>query len=342
MLANNAALGLVDESDVTMLRELASDGSVTPDGATRTISLGSGAQLEAQIERLTGASNGAIIRLTPRRPSAHAKLLTGGIRYDVADDEGERPAAAVASFHHIYVGGETGTGRTTTAHALAQGRPVTSMDARDSLADGSERWAQRLSSAAKEQVGTLVVESVHVLSPELIEFVEGVLGAAPDKTIVLTGHADKWLPPHMRGLLARCDHVISLSPLLGRRNDIPALAASMLSTIDPDHDRRLSPAATRILMAQPWPGNLSELKKVLRTAVSQRTVGAIEVGDLPLNYRSRPTPKLAGREQAEREVIIDALRRFNDNKTHAAKHLGITRTTLYNRIRALKITDQTV
>lgn len=342
VLASNAALGLVEESDVMMLRELASNRSVTPGGAARTISLASGAQLEAQIERLSGASNGAIIRLTPRRPAARAELLTGGTRYDVADDGGGRPAAAVASFRRIYVGGETGTGRTTTAHGLAQRRPVTSLDARDSLADGSERWARKLSGAAKELNGSLVVESVHVLAPELVEFVEGVLEAAPDKPIILTGHADKWLPPHMRGLLARCDHVVSLSPLLRRRSDIPALAASMLSAIDPDHDRRLSPAAARVLMAQPWPGNLSELKKVLRAAVSQRTFGSIEVGDLPQKYRSSPTPILSGREQAERDVIIDALRRFNGNKTHAAEHLGITRTTLYNRIRALKITDQTV
>jgi DNA-binding NtrC family response regulator len=56
----------------------------------------------------------------------------------------------------------------------------------------------------------------------------------------------------------------------------------------------------------------------------------------------RPVPALAGRENAERHAIIEALRRFDGNKTRAAQFLGITRTTLYNRLRALKITDDTV
>lgn len=343
MLASNAALGLVDDIDVPMLRELASGPLSASGEAARTVRLLSGTQLDLQLARLPELSAGAIIWLTPRRrpaPAKAAKPLTGGTRYEVPQDGGG-PAVAVTSFPKIYVGGEAGTGRTTTAHTLAQGRPLTSLDARESLA-GSERWARKLASAAKEKNNCLVVESVHVLPPDLIEFAERVLEDTPDKPIILTGHPATWLPLSMRNLLGKCDEVISLTPLHVRRDDIPALAESMISAIDPDHDRRLSPAAARILMAQPWPGNLSEMKKVLQAAASQRTFGAIEVGDLPAKYRSRPTHSLAGREQAERDAIIDALRRFNDNKTHTAKHLGITRTTLYNRIRALKIPDRTV
>ena len=47
--------------------------------------------------------------------------------------------------------------------------------------------------------------------------------------------------------------------------------------------------------------------------------------------------KLGGLERAEREAIIDALRDSGGNKVHAAAALGISRTTLYSRIKALGI-----
>lgn len=48
--------------------------------------------------------------------------------------------------------------------------------------------------------------------------------------------------------------------------------------------------------------------------------------------------RLGGRERAERDAIVEALNESGGNKVHAAARLGISRTTLYSRIRALDIT----
>lgn len=64
----------------------------------------------------------------------------------------------------------------------------------------------------------------------------------------------------------------------------------------------------------------------------------VDVADLPAPYRtSSRAAHLSGREQAERGAIIDALDAAGGNKVHAARELGISRTTLYARMRALGI-----
>jgi transcriptional regulator of acetoin/glycerol metabolism len=160
--------------------------------------------------------------------------------------------------------------------------------------------------------------------------------------IVLAGNPQAWLPAHVQPLVRRCRQVVALKPLRERRNEFPVLAQSVIDALEPGRTRRLAPSAVRVLTAQPWPGNIPELREVLRHALANRPFGALEVADLPAAYRVRPVPALAGRENAERHAIIEALRRFDGNKTRAAQFLGITRTTLYNRLRALKITDDTV
>ncbi|MEV6322845.1 helix-turn-helix domain-containing protein [Nocardia sp. NPDC051787] len=64
------------------------------------------------------------------------------------------------------------------------------------------------------------------------------------------------------------------------------------------------------------------------------------VGDLPKPYRlASRVRRLSGRERAELEAIIEAMRRHNGNKLEAARDLGISRTTLCARLKALRITD---
>ncbi|MFZ2512132.1 MAG: helix-turn-helix domain-containing protein, partial [Gordonia sp. (in: high G+C Gram-positive bacteria)] len=90
-----------------------------------------------------------------------------------------------------------------------------------------------------------------------------------------------------------------------------------------------------------WPGNLSEFAMVLdEAAETARARGArtVDVADLPPDYRSNSrVARLLGLEQAERLAIIEALDAADGNKSHAAKRLGISRSTLYARIRALGI-----
>ena len=103
----------------------------------------------------------------------------------------------------------------------------------------------------------------------------------------------------------------------------------------------LSGLATDALLCDDWPGNLTELNSVLRQAAlacRARAARVVEPADLPPAYRTTSrAAHLSGREQAERTAIVEALDRARGNKVHAARDLGISRSTLYSRMRALDI-----
>jgi transcriptional regulator of acetoin/glycerol metabolism len=101
----------------------------------------------------------------------------------------------------------------------------------------------------------------------------------------------------------------------------------------------LTPGAVQALSAHDWPGNLRELRAVLAHAAARRTMGGIGLSDLPEQYRATaPVAPMAALDRAERDVIVMALRSADGNKVQAARELGVSRTTLYARMRQLRIT----
>jgi transcriptional regulator of acetoin/glycerol metabolism len=87
-----------------------------------------------------------------------------------------------------------------------------------------------------------------------------------------------------------------------------------------------------------WPGNLTELDAVVRHALRRRSARDITAADLPERCRDGAAARRLGRlERAEHEVITGVLRAGDGDKVRAAQTLGISCTTLRNRMRALGI-----
>jgi transcriptional regulator of acetoin/glycerol metabolism len=125
-------------------------------------------------------------------------------------------------------------------------------------------------------------------------------------------------------------------PLRERDADIAELARAMMESMAPE--LRLTASAVEALTAASWPGNLAELRVVLTHAVNERSSNRVDVSDLPEEYRTTTkVSRLAGREKAERQAIVGALKDCGGNKVHASAQLGISRSTLYARMRALDI-----
>jgi transcriptional regulator of acetoin/glycerol metabolism len=106
-----------------------------------------------------------------------------------------------------------------------------------------------------------------------------------------------------------------------------------------------------VLKAYPWPGNVRELENALEYAVALCTGQTIQIEDLPEEIRAGgatappprpadPAPEPAGRAGAadpERERIVEVLEAARWNRRKAADSLGLSRSTLWRRMRDLGI-----
>jgi transcriptional regulator with PAS, ATPase and Fis domain len=129
---------------------------------------------------------------------------------------------------------------------------------------------------------------------------------------------------------------IDIPPLRHRSDDIAALAARFLSEFAQAPGGRrvdLTPDALEALIKYEWPGNVRELRNVIERATIVCENGVIESSDLSL----WPVPKAMGDtteiDILERRAIERVMREVEGNKAKAARHLGISRTQLYMRLR---------
>ncbi len=136
--------------------------------------------------------------------------------------------------------------------------------------------------------------------------------------------------------------VIEIPPLRDRRDDIPLIAASLLERIGTEAGRevRLAPDGARLLRQCEWPGNVRELENTLRAAAvltESEEIGEEQLAPL-VRVRSVPgrpssptkrTETRGRRRKANREDVVEAMRRAGDDRTKAAEILGVSERTLY-------------
>ncbi|GAF50277.1 helix-turn-helix domain-containing protein [Rhodococcus wratislaviensis] len=132
--------------------------------------------------------------------------------------------------------------------------------------------------------------------------------------------------------------VVRVPALTELRDELPDIVRAVAAELFPGAPAlRFSPAALQCLLAWRWPGNVAELSRLLTAFPYPVRSGLIQTKDLPAPMRQTAWSSLSRYEQAERETIEGALREADGNKARAAKILGIGRTTLYRKMRALKI-----
>ena len=91
--------------------------------------------------------------------------------------------------------------------------------------------------------------------------------------------------------------------------------------------------AMRRLRTLPWPGNVAQLRSVLTETLSRRRSGVIGVDDLPAECRSVTRRKLSRLEAMERDAIVRSLSENDGDKADAAEALGMSRATIYRKIK---------
>ena len=140
---------------------------------------------------------------------------------------------------------------------------------------------------------------------------------------------------------------VHLPALRERKSDIPALVRCFLDRYAPDHEVRITPSAMTCLLQYDWPGNVRDLENCIERAVALRNNNTIDVPDLPPALRgaqpflpsqgSEPAFNTTDLEEIERVTIQRVFEQVNGDKTLAGRLLGISRATLYRKLKRYNI-----
>ncbi|QKT08816.1 transcriptional regulator [Gordonia sp. X0973] len=311
VLANPEALDLLDPVAQAAVRSIAAG---VAEAGEHSVLLESGSRLRFTCTPVAGTS-GVLVHF------AALETASGG----AADADGEPNWP-------VLICGEAGTGRTTEAVRLA-GSGYAVLDAADVVSRGDRDWVRGAERELGRDGGVLIIENVDLLDPSLAMLLAKRIHRSRRRIVLTATDAPENLSPCLLGASQTRQTLI---PLRRRRQDVPAIATRMLAEESGGAQVRLTTAALRALADCSWSGNLQELRRVVRTLARTRSAGDITPADFPDAYRHREAA-LPPLQRAERDVIIGAIRAADGNKMAAARALGVSRSTLYNRLRALKI-----
>jgi two-component system nitrogen regulation response regulator NtrX len=272
---------------------------------------------------------------------------------DAAQRVRREAAAAASSETAVLVCGEVGSGRETVArHIHSTSRraeqafvhiPCGSLSGdlgRASLF-GTDATAGRLALAER---GSLFLEDVDAMSPELQDALAAWLSGHPDVRVIATAAAD---PVGLRSPLRELVDVVRIrtAPLRERREDIAFLATRFLREFAREYGRpekQLSAEALVALTRHDWTGNVRALRNVVERALLLVPADEIRTADLPPElggagdeaedlYARFPT-LAAGLEAFTRYFLRRAMREHKGDVEAAAKATGISSAALRERI----------
>ena len=147
---------------------------------------------------------------------------------------------------------------------------------------------------------------------------------------------------------------VHLPALRERKSDMVVLVRSFLARYAPEENVQVTPAAMHSLFQYDWPGNVRELENCIERAIALGNHKTIDVQDLPAAIRmagpalpvpaeapaagaSAPTPNSTDLEDIERQTIERVFQQVGGDKALAGKMLGISRATLYRKLKRYHI-----
>ena len=138
---------------------------------------------------------------------------------------------------------------------------------------------------------------------------------------------------------------VTLPALRERREDIPLLVRAFLDESSRENNKRVTEVTTEalnVLMAYDWPGNVRELRNAVEQMVVLARHERLTMRDVPATIRGgadltkisvvRPGAPMTV-EEAEKQLIIQALHETDGNRTRAAQRIGISRRTLHRKLK---------
>jgi DNA-binding NtrC family response regulator len=143
---------------------------------------------------------------------------------------------------------------------------------------------------------------------------------------------------------------IDVPPLREHKEDIPALANFFLQRFAQASGKKftgIAPDALQLLTQFHWPGNVRELENVIERSITFASGPVLGPADIrldppaPSSTAAPVLPEGMTLDQWEHEIIREALRRANGNKSQAARSLGLSRNALRYRLSQMGLSDPT-
>jgi transcriptional regulator of acetoin/glycerol metabolism len=340
-IASKGAMDMLRESEYAILAGYARESERLARPLEREVMLGPATVLQVNARPITSAGEtlGSIIRLRPvktakslavgavsaRRTDRFATLIGESLALRRAV---EVAATAVRKRMPAYVIGESGTGKSTLATAMAGGLAddVVTVDcARDTAAEDVDSLRSQLDSGS-----ALVLRHVDAMPDEARAALTEMLSRfdCPPVIVTMSALRDELLP--LTTALGGVE--IEMPPLRNRRDDIPSLVRHFLSVADHGVNT-VSTQLLRGLTEADWAANVGQLKAFVDNAAARCNFPELGVQHLSdAQQRALARSPLSRLEEAELQQIREALAEAHGNRVKAAELLQIGRSTLYRKI----------
>ncbi|XRQ12790.1 sigma-54-dependent Fis family transcriptional regulator [Actinomadura welshii] len=343
-VVSTRARALVREADEELLRRLAEECGARSRTVRRNLSSGATVTIQILPVPQPRGEFAAVLVLQPdagpgREDAAHDGQRAGsGTGDEPPADFRERLARALRTRRPVLLAGERGTGKQHEARAAlrALGRRggVAEFDGALAHLDPAG-WLRRLAAAVQEDGAAVLLAHVADLPAEAGTTVAHLVAGARAQVVGTTsddGAEDGG------AMLVRESFpvVVAVPPLRERRGEFEALCTGLFAGLaEPGEEpAALTPRAMAALMASDWPGNVRQLKQVLASARIRVRGPVIDLRDLPARHGRNPARgPLDEVEAAERRVLRDALRRAGGDRNAVAERLGISRATVYRKLK---------
>jgi sigma-54 dependent transcriptional regulator, acetoin dehydrogenase operon transcriptional activator AcoR len=207
-----------------------------------------------------------------------------------------------------------------------------------------ERWVDAVAEELESDGGSLVLRHVDLLEPELVDSLTEMLlrhsgvDADTGPWVALTMSGAEHNSKVEAQLLPHFPHTVVVPALRHHIEDVTHLVPHLLGRMSHGQELSVTPAVLNHLMKLPWYGNVEQLRRVLVKTAKVRRSGVIVLDDLPAECRAITRRRLSQMESLERDALITALVAHGGRKERAASALGLSRATVYRKIKDYGIT----
>ena len=241
--------------------------------------------------------------------------------------------------------GESGVGKLTIArgthHRHLPAGGVRVFDGIEVAKGGdSARWVDEVAEEIDSGTETIILAHLDQLPDEALRGLYDVLEPHRESTdigrpwvVATRGHQAPDYDGDLARLLRCFPRSVQIPPLRHHPEDLRELVPFMISRLVKNGSLSCSPEAMRVLMRNRWAGNIGQLYEAICKIVVNRRTGVITVADLPPECRASTRRLLTPLESMERDAIVQALLNTEGNKLRAAQQLGMSRATIYRKIR---------